>query len=315
MKGSRPRIVVVGSIGRDLVYRVEHLPRAGETVTGTDMRWFPGGKGANQAVAAVRLGADVTLVGRVGDDEHGAVIRAALVAAGIDDSALQTTSRCTSQVAIIAVDRQGQNTIAVVPGASARLSPADVGRFETVIAAADAVLVQLEVPVETSIAAIAAARRHGVVSIVDPAPVPSTPVPRELWNADIVNPNQTEAEAITGVAVPGPASAPVATDALRRLGARAVVLKLGEHGAYLCDGDREGVQVPSWPVAAIDVTAAGDAFTAALAIAWVEGRSPTDAVRFAAAAGALATTRLGAQPALPHRAEVDALVGPYLRRP
>jgi ribokinase len=305
--GRRPRVVVVGSLNLDLVLRGDRLPRAGETVHARDLLRVPGGKGANQAVAAARLGAEVAMIGRVGDDEFARPLLGSLAREGIDASAVLVAPGCTTGVAVIGVDAAGRNAITVVPGANGTLRPEDLERHESLIRSADALLVQFEVPPETTAAAIALARRHDVLSILDPAPVPPA-MPDGAWEADILSPNQAEAEQLTGIAVTDEASAAAAAHALRVRGAGRVVLKLGELGAYLAVGDGPASLVPSWPVTAVDTTAAGDAFTTALAVAWVEGRPPREAVRFATAAGALATTRVGAQPAMPTRGEVDVLM-------
>jgi ribokinase len=301
----RPRIVVIGSLNMDLVVRGDRLPRPGETVHARDLLRLPGGKGANQAVAAARLGAEVAMIGRVGDDEFAQPLLDSLATEGIDASAVLAVPGCTTGVAVIGVDAAGRNAITVIPGANGMLSPDDLTRHESLIRSADALLVQFEVPPETTAAAIDLARRYRVLTVLDPAPVPPA-MPDGAWRADLFSPNQAEAEQLSGIAVTDEHSAAATVNALRKRGAGRIVLKLGELGAYLSDG-ATGELVPTWPVTPVDTTAAGDAFTAALAVAWVEGRTPREAVRFATAAGALATTRVGAQPAMPTRAEVDEL--------
>lgn len=303
----RPRLVVVGSVNMDLVARVARLPRPGETVTGRELREIPGGKGANQAVAAARLGADTALLGRVGDDALGGDLRRALKQAGVDTAALQTTAGCGSGVALIGVEDSGQNAILIVPGANGRLTPDDVRRAEAVLAGADAILLQLEIPRESVAEAIRLGKRLGVLTVLDTAPIPEGDLPEELWTADVVSPNQTEAEVLTGMPVRGPEDAARAAACLRERGAGLVVVKLGAQGAFVL-GEGVAAAVPARRVEPVDTTAAGDAFTAALALALVEGRDPISAARFGCAAGTLATLTAGAQPAMPDRRAVDSFL-------
>jgi ribokinase len=301
-----PRIVVVGSINMDLVARVPHLPRPGETVHGRTFSQVPGGKGANQAVAAARLGAAVTMIGRVGDDAFGQQLIASLKAQGVQTQHLQETPNCPSGLALIGVEDSGQNAITVIGGANQRLTLVDVGMHSATIAAADALLVQLEVPLLTVLGAVHIAKQHGVLTILDPAPAPASPLPEQLYTVDLISPNQSEAESLTGVAVATIADAARAAAVLHKRGVRLVVIKLGEQGALASQLGSKAIHVPAPQVRVVDTTAAGDAFTAALAVALVEGRSLADATRFACAAGSLATTRPGAQDAMPSRVEVVA---------
>lgn len=305
---SRPRLVVVGSLNMDLVVRTARLPRPGETVAGRDFVQVPGGKGANQAAAAARLGADVAMIGRVGDDAFGGQLVESLARDGVETSAVAVTAGTSSGLALIGVEDSGQNAITIVGGANTMLSSDDVQRHETTIAAAGALLVQLEVPLPTVAAAVAIAKRHGVLTILDPAPAPHEPLPAELLAVDLISPNQSEAEALTGIAVASVADAMRAAAILHERGARQAVLKLGDQGALASDGIGNIVHVPAPQVVVVDTTAAGDAFTAALAVALVEGRSLAEATRFACAAGSLATARRGAQDAMPGREEVERLL-------
>ena len=298
---SVPHIVVVGSINMDLVARMARLPRPGETVPGDDFQMIPGGKGANQAVAAARLGARVTMIGRVGDDSFGEVLRRGLIENGIDTTHVLTTAGCSSGVALIGVETSGANSITVVAGANGQLTPHDVESRADVIAAADALIVQLETPLDTVATAIRLAREAGVRTILDPAPAPSGVLPDDLRAVDLISPNQTEAEALTGIIVSDLATAERAARRLQQLGAREVVLKLGELGALICDATGRIEHVSATKANVIDTTAAGDAFTAALTVALAEGRSLIDATRFGCAAGTLACTKFGAQPAMPAR--------------
>ncbi|MCI0362004.1 MAG: ribokinase [Planctomycetaceae bacterium] len=299
-----PRIVVVGSINMDLVARVPHLPRPGETVRGSAFSQVPGGKGANQAVAAALLGADVTMIGRVGNDAFGQQLLASLKTQGVHTKHVHVTPDCPSGLALIGVEDSGQNVITVIGGANERLTPEDVQASEAAIADADALLVQLEVPLQTVVAAVQLAAKHGALTILDPAPAPAAPLPAELYGVDLISPNQSEAEALTGIAVVTMGAAQRAAAALHERGVKRVVIKLGERGAFASEIGGEAIQLPAPQVNVVDTTAAGDAFTAALAVALVDGRSLADATRFACTAGSLATTRPGGQDAMPLRAEV-----------
>lgn len=302
---SVPHIVVVGSINMDLVARMARLPRPGETVHGDDFQTIPGGKGANQAVASARLGARVTMIGRVGNDSFGETLRRSLTEYGVSTEHVLVTEGCSSGVALIGVEASGANSITVVAGANGRLTPHDVASRAEVIASADGLIVQLETPFETVAAAKRIAREAGVRTILDPAPAPSGPLPAELMAVEILSPNQTEAEALAGVAVVDVVSARTAAQRLRDLGTKAVVLKLGELGAFVLDEAGREEHVPARATNVVDSTAAGDAFTAGLAVALAEGRTLAEAARFGCAAGTLACTRFGAQPAMPVRADVD----------
>jgi ribokinase len=300
-----PHVVVVGSINMDLVARMARLPRTGETIHGDCFQTIPGGKGANQAVAAARLGARVTLIGRVGDDAFGELLRQSLQAFGVCTDHVITSVGCASGVALISVASSGANSIVVIAGANGQLTPEDVISRTDVIASADALIVQLETPVETVVAAVEIARRFHVRTVLDPAPAPSGPLPEALRTVDLISPNQTEAEALTQIPVETVESAEQAARSLQRGGAREVVIKLGERGAIVCMADGRMEQIPASKANIVDTTAAGDAFTAGLTVALAEGRSLTDAARFGCAAGTLACTVFGAQPAMPSRADVD----------
>ena len=298
---SPPRIVVVGSVNMDLVARMHHLPRPGETVSGESFQTIPGGKGANQAVAAARLGARVAMIARVGDDSFGTLLRQNLIADGIETDAVLVTTNCSSGVALIGVDFSGANAITVVPGANGQLTTGDIELYQTLIAKADALVVQLETPWETVAAAIEIAQREGVLTLIDPAPAPLRGLSPRLMSADLISPNQTEAEALTGIAVTDWESA--------RQGARDIVLKMGELGALAMSRTGSIDHVVASRIDVVDTTAAGDAFTAALAVALCEGHSLQEATRWGVSAGSLACTRFGAQPAMPSRAELDRSVG------
>jgi ribokinase len=301
-------VVVFGSINMDLVARAPRLPAPGETVAGHLFFMAPGGKGANQAVASARLGARTLMVGRVGDDALGAQLRAALRAAGVDDSAVLTTPGA-SGVAQIAVDERGQNTIIVVPGANGAVGAADIARLEQSLPGARALLLQLEVPMAAVLAAAAAGQRHGATVILDPAPASAGDLPPELYRlAAIITPNESEAAALAGFPVDDDAAAARAAALLHARSGGAVILKLGARGALLLGPDGLERLAP-FPVTVVDTVAAGDAFNGALAAALGEGRPLVQAARLAMAAAALAVTRPGAQAAMPTRAEVLRLLG------
>jgi len=297
MPAKPPRIVVVGSANTDLVVRGERIPRPGETVLGGALVRAAGGKGANQAVAAARLGAAVSLVARVGDDDFGRDALAGYAREGIDISHCRVDPDAPSGVALILVDVHGENAIAVAPGANGRLSPADVDAAAPAIRSADLLLLQLETPLPTVLHAARTARAAGVPVLLDPAPAPPDGLPAELVAlVSILKPNATEATRLAGHAD----DAAAAARRLVGLGPGLVIVTLGADGALVATADGVG-HVPAYPVRAIDSTAAGDAFTAALAVGLAEGRPPLEAARRAAAAGALAATRPGAQPSLPTR--------------
>lgn len=309
-------IVVIGSINMDLVCRTERLPRGGETVLGKDFVTVPGGKGANQAVAAAKLAATglaVHMVGRVGDDDFGQRLLNGLKLHDVRTDYVTITEGVASGVAMILVDRKGENSIVVAPGANSKVSPEDLNRAEKLIASASVVVMQLEIPLNTVKHAIAMCQRLGVPTILDPAPAPAK-LPRALFGVDIFTPNETEAQALLEIE-PRPrikqkrATEPkqMAGDLLAR-GAKAVALKLGGRGSMYVAADGRFYTAKPYKVSVVDTTAAGDAFTGALAVATAEQMPINDMLRFASAAGALTCTGFGAQPALPSRAAVHRLM-------
>jgi ribokinase len=293
---SSPRIVVAGSANMDLVGLAPRLPLPGETVLGDDFVMTPGGKGANQAIAAVRAGGACTFLGAIGSDAFGVTIKARLNASGVNTENLRV-SYGASGVAVIMVDRAGENSIMVSPGANS--SFAGLSAAETaVIADSDVLVCQLEIPVDTVVAAARAAREGGTRVILNAAP--ARELPAELTDAvDLLVVNESEAQAITGAPEPDLA-------ALLGLVPR-VVLTLGGAGAWYADRDGRDERITPFAVQVADTTAAGDAFTGALAVAWGEGRELVDAVRWANAAGAACVRKVGASNALPTREEIDAL--------
>ncbi|HVT92518.1 MAG TPA: ribokinase [Bryobacteraceae bacterium] len=306
-----PRLVVVGSLNMDFVVSVERLPSPGETVLGTQFRMIPGGKGANQACAAGKLGAPrvtTAMAGRVGYDVFADHLKASLSAAGVDVSSVHATRSEPTGVALISVDRGAQNTIVVAPGANHALSTADVQGLRAVFHGASYALFQLESPLPSVEAAMRLAREEGAKTILDPAPA-QIDAASLLGLVDILTPNESEACLLLGRAPARitAAEAPELGRALLARGARAVILKLGEQGAFYCDATG-GLFGPGFAVTAVDTTAAGDTFNAALAVALAEGKEMPDALRFANAAAAISVTRAGAQSSVPSRAEVDAFL-------
>ena len=300
------KVLVVGSANVDVTVATARLPSPGETVTDGTLLVNHGGKGANQAVAARRLGADVRLIGCVGRDASGAAIRAALAAETIGVDGLAESATAATGTALIVVDAAGRNQIAVAPGANRALTVGQVQARGADFAWAEVVACQLEIPLPCVTLALSEARSRGAITILNPAPVPAARL-EMLALVDYLTPNAREAERLSGVTVRGPADAARAAQVLRDAGARTVIVTLGEEGA-LAAGD-ETVHVPAFPVSVIDTTAAGDAFNAGLAVALAERRPLREALVFASAVGALTCTRRGAQASLPTRAEVTALLG------
>ncbi|MBD5225168.1 MAG: ribokinase [Bacteroidales bacterium] len=300
------KIVVVGSSNTDMVIRSPRMPRPGETVLGGEFMMNPGGKGANQAVAAARLGGEVTFIAKVGDDVFGKQTLENLAEEGIVTDHIGVAADVPSGVALINVDASGENSISVASGANSTLSTTDIDAAEEAIAAAAIVLLQLEVPVSTVAYAAAVAKRHGVPVVLNPAPAPNTPLPAELLqNVDIIIPNRTEMELITGVGCDRPVEDGV--ERLRELGVATVVVTLGSEGSLVC-GSGNILKVDPFKVAPVDTTAAGDTFCAALCVGIAEGMPLDRAALFGNLAASVTVTRSGAQPSLPLRSEIDALI-------
>jgi ribokinase len=303
---SKNSILVIGSSNTDLIIKMERIPRSGETVLGGEFARAAGGKGANQAVGAARAGGAVTFIGRVGRDNFGESAVAGLAADGINVEHVARDEHHPSGVAFIFVGKQGENSIAVASGANGSLSPADVRKAAKVFAEAAVALVQLEVPLKTVIAAAKLARASGARVILNPAP--AQPLPASLLKlVDIITPNETEAEMLTGIPVNDEAGAARAARKLRASGVKHVIITMGVRGAFVSTAAIEQV-VPSHKMKAVDTTAAGDIFNGTLAVALAEGKALLDAVRFASAAAAISVTRLGAQTSAPSRKEIDRLL-------
>lgn len=294
-------VVVVGSINVDIVVAVPHIPAPGETVLGADSFRNAGGKGANQAVTAARLGRHVAMIGRVGDDADGAWLVSGLDDAGVDVTAVLATGEVPTGTAWISVDPRGENAIVVSPGANARVTARDVESSSEAVGNADAVLLQLEIPLEAVMAAAAAARGRVILN-----PAPARPLPRELMErVDVLVPNRLELATLTGA--PEPSAFDEVVDLVLALeGPRSTVVTLGAEGAAVVAGGR-AVHVPAVDVTPVDTTAGGDCFCGALADALVGGATLGDAAGWATRAAAIAITRRGAQSSLPTREEVEAL--------
>ena len=307
----KPAVVVVGSLNMDFVVQTKTLPAASETVLGDGFRMIPGGKGANQAVAAGKLGAasvNVRMVGRVGLDLFADQLKASLSTAGVDVSAVTASRQQPTGVAFIAVDAAGQNQIVVASGANSELAASDVPAMKRSFSGANIAMFQLETPLDTVAAALSLARTEGLRTILDPAP--ARELSRELLlQVDILTPNEAEACMLLGrkpQAVTLEDAAYLAGELAAR-GARMVVVKLGSQGCFF-HGAGEAYHVPGFAVDAVDSTAAGDTFNAGLAVALAKGSSIPHALRFANAAAAISVTRLGAQASAPSRVEVDVFL-------
>ena len=295
-----PKICVVGSLNMDLCVQTPRVPVLGETILGGGFFTSPGGKGANQAVAAAKLGAEVTMVGRVGGDAFGAQLTENLRLHGVATGHIRTCAAPTG-VAVILLSGH-DNCIVVDPGANALLTPSDIEDAEAAIAQSDVLLLQLEIPAQTARRAMELARGHGVKTLLNPAPASQLP-PDFLALADVLTPNESECEILTGLA-----DERLAVKALLRLGVPRVVATLGSEGV-LCSEGKAPVHKPAWPVRAADTTAAGDSFTGALAVSLAKGLDFDASVDFALAAAALAVTRMGAQASLPSLEEVTEFMG------
>jgi ribokinase len=307
-------VAVIGSLNCDFVMRASRRPQKGETVIGTSFNTFVGGKGNNQALACARAGAQVSMIGRIGADPFGRLIAEKLAESGVDCAYLFSDPSVGTGVADILIDADGDNSICVAPQANARLSPGDIEAAAPAIARAGVVLLQLEIPHATVAAAARLAKASGATVVLNPAPVPPEGVlPADLLShTDILVPNQIEAEMLTGMPVKDLAGAVAAARRLQELGPRHVIVTLGALGALLLDDAGRAVTIPAFEVAVEDTTAAGDAFCGALVAALASGEALSDALVWGAAGGALACTRLGAEPSLPMREELTRLVA--LRR-
>lgn len=300
------KIVVAGSSNTDMIVKVPRIPKSGETILGGKFTTAAGGKGANQAVAAARAGGEVTFIARVGDDMFGEQALKGFESDHINVKYVKTDNAEPSGVALIFVDEKGENSIAVASGANARLSPQDVDVAEDVIKSSDILLMQLETPLETVTRAAGIAKQAGVKVILNPAP--ACPLDDALLSIlSVITPNESEAELLTGIAVTDVLSAEKAALALLNKGLEVVIITLGNKGALLKTRDISEV-VPGFKVDAVDATAAGDVFNGSLSVAIAEGKTLEEAIQFANAAAALSVTKLGAQPSVPKRDEIERML-------
>jgi ribokinase len=300
------KLVVLGSINADHILNINQFPQPGETVIGQQYKVAFGGKGANQAVAAGRSGADIAFIACVGADDIGERIRQQLATDRIDTQPIEAIADSTTGVALIFVNAEGENVIGIDAGANAAVTPDYLNRYRQRVIDADALLMQLESPLETVIAAAKLAKQHQTQVILNPAP--ACELSDELLAMiDMITPNETEAQRLTGIAVNNDADAERAANILHDKGIGCVIITLGSRGVWLSENGK-GKLVPGFKVKAVDTIAAGDTFNGALVTALLEGKVMSDAVRFAHAAAAIAVTRPGAQPSVPWREEIDAFL-------
>ena len=302
----RPKIVVVGSLHMDLTVKTERIPRIGETVLGKHFAMSPGGKGANQAVAAAKLGADVTLVGRVGADVFGRKLIKNAKENGIDTSYIVEDGKTATGVALIIVDEEGNNVIAVASGADMRCCKEDVDRAEKVFKSSDVVSIQLEIPLPIVEYAIDKAFREEVKVILNPSPAQQLP-DELLRKVYVLTPNEKEAEVLSGCEVTSVRAAKIAAKKIRERGVENVIVTIGKNGAIMATGE-ETVHVRGIDVNTVDATGAGDAFCGTLAVAISSGKEMKEAVLYSNCAGALATTKIGAQEALPTASDLKSFM-------
>lgn len=292
----KPKITVIGSANIDMIVKVPHIPSPGETVLGTEFFNVQGGKGANQAVAAARAGGDVTFIACVGNDAFGKQAIEAYQQEGINTAYIEKVNDASTGVALINVADSGENSISVAPGANSQLSPLRLEKLQNVIAGSDAILLQLEVPLETIEKATALANKFGVRVILNPAPAQKLDS-NLLQMVSILTPNENEAALITGYA-PGQVNAGTLAEKLHTMGVKSVVLTLGEHGAYYSNNGTQK-EIEGISVKALDTTAAGDTFNGYLAVARASGKTMEEAIYMANKAAAISVKRLGAQPSIP----------------
>lgn len=297
------KILVIGSLNIDMVMKVDHMPTAGETILCDGMKLVAGGKGANQACAAGRLGTDVTMLGAIGNDSHGEMQRDSLRQSGVDVSGLITKERVSTGTAFITVNKEGNNSIVVVQGANAQFTPEDIEAHRDLLEECEIVILQLEIPMDTVLYAVKLARTLGKTVILDPAPVPEH-FPEELYQyVDIIKPNESELSRLTGIA-DTQNHLEEAVQIVKDHGVKNVLVTLGGDGVYLDTENESPVHIPAKKVEVVDTTAAGDSFTAALAAMLLEGKTLKEAAEFANQVSAIVVTREGAQDSIPTLQEV-----------
>ena len=304
----KSKILVVGSSNTDLIIKAKSIPRPGETILGGKFRTFPGGKGANQAVAAARAGGQVDFIAAVGDDNYGDEARAAYKADGINTGNVKVCRGVPSGIAMISVAETGENAIAVAPGANSMLYPGDLEDAEEAFSESGIMLIQMEIPIETIQRAIQLCRECGTKVLLNPAP-PLELNETMLRGVDVISPNEIEAELLTGIKVDSEVNASWAAEVLHEKGIPTVVITMGARGVYLSDqGSDLQKLIPGFSVDAVDTTAAGDVFNGYLAVAMAEDMNLEQAVRRANAAAALSVQKMGAQSSIPTRSGVDAML-------
>ena len=297
------KILVIGSLNIDMVMKVDHMPTVGETILCDGMKLVAGGKGANQACAAGRLGTDVTMLGAIGNDSHGEMQRDSLRQSGVDVSGLITKERVSTGMAFITVNKEGNNSIVVVQGANAQFTPEDIEAHRDLLEECEIVILQLEIPMDTVLYAVKLARTLGKTVILDPAPVPEH-FPEELYQyVDIIKPNESELSRLTGIA-DAQNHLEEAVQIVKDHGVKNVLVTLGGDGVYLDTENESPVHIPAKKVEVVDTTAAGDSFTAALAAMLLEGKTLKEAAEFANQVSAIVVTREGAQDSIPTLQEV-----------
>lgn len=297
------KILVIGSLNVDMVMKVDHMPVAGETILCDGMKLVAGGKGANQACAAGRLGTDVIMLGAIGNDAYGEMQRQSLLQSGVDVSGLLTKEKVSTGTAFITVNKEGNNSIVVVQGANAQFTPEDIEAHRNLIEECEIVILQLEIPMDTVLYAVKLARKLGKIVLLDPAPAPEH-FPEELYQyIDIIKPNESELSRLTGIA-DAQNHLEEAVQILKDHGVKNVLVTLGGEGVYLDAENKTAVHIPAKKVKVVDTTAAGDSFTAALAAMILDGKTLEEAAEFANQVSAIVVTREGAQDSIPTLQEV-----------
>ncbi|SDL03839.1 ribokinase [Natronincola ferrireducens] len=299
-------IVVIGSLNMDMVVKVDQIPKVGETVLGGAFKTIPGGKGANQAVAAARLNGNVSMIGRVGRDVFGEELLKNLQQENINTQGVTQDDEETTGIAMINVDKKGNNNIVVAPGANYKCIPQDIDAFENIVATAKVMVLQMEIPMETIEYGIKLAKKYNIKVILNPAP--AVAIKKDiLEDIYLLTPNETELEVLTGLKVSNEEETKTAAMELIKMGVKRVIVTLGDKGVMLVEKDEEQV-IKGYKVKAVDTTAAGDSFTGALAVSLAEGKDLKEAILFANAVAALSVTREGAQTSLPNLEEVKTFI-------
>lgn len=303
----KPKIIVIGSLVYDLVAKAERRPQKGESLLGTEFGMFPGGKGANQAVQCAKLGAEVWMVGRVGDDFFGESLIKNLKKEGVNIKYIVKDKTTTTAVGCIVIDKDGDNSIVMVPQANMKNKKSDIEKVKNILKNFDVLLLQLEIPLDVVVYSAKLAKKYNLKVILNPAPAKKIP-DILIRTPDILTPNETEAEILTDTKINKLEDAEIAARKLLKNGAKCVIITLGEKGALYCT-EKETELISPFKVKAIDTTAAGDAFNGTLAVEIAKGKQIKEAIKIANAAGALSATKMGAQPSLPDKKELEKFLG------